>query len=50
MATKLNREIASDEKMLFTKSHNPQVLWTPNVTGKWLVAWDQNSKDYISLS
>ena len=32
VATKFDREeIASDEKMLFTKSHNPLITWTPQV-------------------
>ena len=32
MATKLDREVASDEKMLSTKSHKPLITWTYQVT------------------
>ena len=41
MTTKLDREVASDEKMLSTKSHNPLVTWKHEVTGQ--------IKDVISL-
>ena len=32
MATKLDRDAAFDEKMLSTKSHNPLIMWTHQVT------------------
>ena len=43
MATTLDREVASDERMLFKKSHNPLITWTHQVT------W-QMKKCYISIS
>ena len=43
MATKLDREVASDEKMLSSKSHNLLISWTHQV------AW-QIKKRYISIS
>ena len=41
MTTKLDREVASDEKMLSTKSHNSLVTWKHEVIGQ--------IKDVISL-
>ena len=32
VATKRDREVASDEKMLSTKSHNPLITWAHQVT------------------
>ena len=33
-ATKRDRDVAFDEKMLSTKSHNPLITWTHQVTWK----------------
>ena len=32
LATKFDREVASDEKILSTKLHNPLITWTHQVT------------------
>ena len=49
MATKIDREVASDEKMLSTKSYNPLITWIQKWTGWWFTIRIQKLKSHMSF-
>ena len=49
MATKIDREVASDENMVSTKSHNPLITWIQKLTGWWFTTRSQKLKSHMSF-
>lgn len=49
MATKIDREVVSDENMLSTESHNPLITWIQKLTGWWFMIRSQKLKSHMSL-